>query len=81
LRGSRFTILCQIMRGCGSLAHSLASGLAYDDISASGPNAGEWAGCYAESRIFILRRIPALPHYAPQRGKDSIIDLDATYVM
>ncbi|WVQ79732.1 hypothetical protein IAT38_001832 [Cryptococcus sp. DSM 104549] len=38
------------------------AGLAYEDISASGPNA-------------------ALPHYAPQRGKDRLIDPDATYVI
>ncbi|OWZ77209.1 cytoplasmic protein [Cryptococcus neoformans Bt85] len=38
------------------------AGLAYEDISASGPNS-------------------ALPHYAPQRGKDRLIDPDTTYLI
>ncbi|WWC63493.1 uncharacterized protein I303_106096 [Kwoniella dejecticola CBS 10117] len=38
------------------------AGLAYEDISASGPNG-------------------ALPHYAPKRGEDSLIDIDSTYVI
>ncbi|WVW85428.1 hypothetical protein I302_107466 [Kwoniella bestiolae CBS 10118] len=40
----------------------LFAGLAYDDISASGPNG-------------------ALPHYAPKKGEDRIIDIDSTYVI
>ncbi|WWC90545.1 uncharacterized protein L201_005481 [Kwoniella dendrophila CBS 6074] len=40
----------------------LFAGLAYDDISASGPNG-------------------ALPHYAPKRGEDNIVDIDSTYVI
>ncbi|WRT68589.1 uncharacterized protein IL334_005567 [Kwoniella shivajii] len=40
----------------------LFAGLAYDDISASGPHG-------------------ALPHYAPKRGQDSLIDIDSTYVI
>ncbi|WWC71379.1 uncharacterized protein I206_105334 [Kwoniella pini CBS 10737] len=38
------------------------AGLAYEDISASGPNG-------------------ALPHYAPKRGEDNLIDIDSTYVI
>lgn len=38
------------------------AGLAYEDISGSGPNG-------------------AIPHYAPQRGKDRVIDPDTTYVI
>ncbi|OCF57628.1 cytoplasmic protein [Kwoniella mangroviensis CBS 10435] len=40
----------------------LFAGLAYDDISASGPNG-------------------ALPHYAPKRGEDRVIEIDSTYVI
>ncbi|KAK8854626.1 hypothetical protein IAR55_003365 [Kwoniella newhampshirensis] len=40
----------------------LFAGLAYADISGSGPNG-------------------ALPHYAPQRGKDRLIDLETPYVI
>ncbi|WWD19234.1 hypothetical protein CI109_103692 [Kwoniella shandongensis] len=38
------------------------AGLAYQDISGSGPNG-------------------ALPHYAPERGKDRLIDLETPYVI
>jgi len=52
------------------------SGLAYGDISASGPNGGGrlHLSCFDELTS-------ALPHYAPQRGAESRIDPDATYVM
>lgn len=45
------------------------------EISASGPNAGK----LALSRLNELN--PALPHYSPQRGQDSLIDVDAPYLL
>ena len=50
------------------------SGLAYENISAFGPNGGEPAMCETLMP-------PALPHYSPEKGKDSVISKDSTYVM
>jgi hypothetical protein len=48
------------------------------EISASGPNAGQLCRAgFSEVKADSL----ALPHYSPQRGQDSVIDIDAPYLL
>src|SRR6185437_10538301 len=53
-------------------------GLAYENISASGPNAGELCR-QVNSRC--LRLLSALPHYSPDRHSARFIDRSSPYLM
>lgn len=55
-------------------------GLAYENISASGPNGGEPS--HRTGHIAVLTSpSSALPHYIPVKGADRIIDSETPYVM
>jgi Xaa-Pro aminopeptidase len=71
------------MRGIRSMRadENMGSGLAYDNISASGPNGGV---CPVESefpRNVLTFSGSALPHYSPEKGKDRTIDTTSPYII
>jgi Xaa-Pro aminopeptidase len=53
-------------------------GLAYENISASGPNAGE--STLASRLSDVLSISSALPHYSPSKSTASMIDRDTPYL-
>ena len=56
-------------------------GLAYENISATGANAGESSRSKPstrDSRLIYLRL--ALPHYSPTKGLSSVIDVHTPYL-
>lgn len=61
------------------------SGLAYEDISGSGPNGGMFRPLVTGPMSLPVASDRtdwvAIPHYAPQRGTDRVIEPDTTYVM
>ena len=54
-------------------------GLAYENISASGPNAGAYI-CSASLPIEMLTSPPALPHYVPHKATARGIDRETPYL-
>ena len=54
-------------------------GLAYENISASGPNAGAYI-CSASLPIQMLTSPPALPHYVPHKATARGIDRETPYL-
>ena len=55
-------------------------GLAYENISASGPNAGSLLSMI--SLLYVLKPISlAIPHYSPTRSNARMIDRTTPYLM